>query len=127
VKRFVRRMGQGRTLPMRRMECAAREEAQVDFGTGAPVIGPDGKRRKTHVFRVVLSHSRKAYSEATYRQTREDFIRCLENALWQFGGCPKVLVIDNLRAAVKHPDWFDPELVPKLQSFCQHYGVVILP
>jgi transposase len=127
VKRFVRRMGQGRSLPMRRMECAAGEEAQVDFGTGAPVIGPEGKRRKTHVFRIVLSHSRKAYSEATYRQTTEDFIRCLENALWHFGGCPKVLVIDNLRAAVKHPDWFDPELVPKLQSFCQHYGVVILP
>ncbi len=127
VKRFVRRMGQGRRLPMRRMECAAGEEAQVDFGTGAPIIGPDGKRRKTHVFRIVLSHSRKAYSEATYRQTTEDFIRCLENALWHFGGCPKVLVIDNLRAAVKHPDWFDPELVPKLQSFSKHYGVAILP
>jgi len=127
VKRFVRGLGRGRALPMRRMECAAGEEAQVDFGTGAPVIGPDGKRRKTHVFRVVLSHSRKAYSEATYRQTTEDFIGCLENALWSFGGCPKVLVIDNLRAAVKHPDWFDPELVPKLRSFCQHYGITILP
>jgi hypothetical protein len=75
----------------------------------------------------VLSHSRKAYSEASWRQTTEDFIRCLENAFWHFGGCPKVLVIDNLRAAVKHPDWYDPELNPKLQSFCQHYGVVILP
>jgi len=49
--------------------------------------------------------------------------RCLENAFASFGGCPKVLVIDNLRAAVKHPDWFDPELVPKLRSFCQHYGI----
>jgi transposase len=127
VKRFVRGLGQSRALPMRRMECAAGEEAQVDFGTGAPVIGPDGKRRKTHVFRVVLSHSRKGYSEVTFRQTTDDFIACLENALWSFGGCPKVLVIDNLRAAVKHPDWFDPELVPKLRSFCQHYGITILP
>jgi len=127
VKRFVRRLGRSCALPMRRMECAAGEEGQVDFGSGAPVIGLDGKRRKTHVFRTVLSHSRKAYSEATFRQTTEDFIGCLESAFWHFGGCPKVLVIDNLRAAVKHPDWFDPELVPKLQSFCQHYGIVILP
>lgn len=127
VKRFVRRLGQGRALPVRRMECGPGEEAQVDFGTGAPVIGADGKRRKTHVFRIVLSHSRKGYSEVTYRQTTDDFIGCLENAFWVFGGCPKVLVIDNLRAAVKHPDWFDPELVPKLRSFCQHYGITILP
>jgi len=127
VKRFVRQLGRSHPLPMRRMECAAGEEAQVDFGSGAPVIGPDGKRRQTYVFRIVLSHSRKAYSEATFRQTTEDFIGCLENAFARFGGCPQVLVIDNLRAAVKHPDWFDPELVPKLRSFCQHYGVVILP
>jgi transposase len=127
VKRFVRRLGRSRALPMRRMECAAGEEAQVDFGSGAPIIGADGKRRRTYVFRIVLSHSRKAYSEATFRQTTEDFIGCLENAFAHFGGLPKVLVIDNLRAAVKHPDWFDPELVPKLRSFCQHYGMVILP
>lgn len=54
VKRFVRQLGRSRALPIRRMERAAGEEAQVDFGTGAPVTGPDGKRRKTHVFRVVL-------------------------------------------------------------------------
>jgi hypothetical protein len=91
------------------------------------VISSDGKRRRTHVFRIVLSHSRKAYSEACFRQTTEDFLRAIENALWSFGGVPQTLVIDNLKAAVTHPDWFDPELNPKLQSFCQHYGMVILP
>jgi len=127
VRRFLRRLGRTRPLPFRRMECEPGEEAQVDYGKGAPVVSVEGKRRRTHLFRIVLSHSRKAYSEASWRQTTEDFIRCLENAFWHFGGCPKVLVIDNLRAAVKHPDWYDPELTPKLQSFCQHYGVVILP
>jgi transposase len=127
VKRFVRKLGVQRAWPMRRIERAAGVEAQVDFGSGAPVIGRDGKRRKTHVFRIVLSHSRKGYSEATFRQTTEDFIGCLENAIRQLGGCPETLVIDNLRAAVKHPDWFDPELVPKLQAFCAHYGMAILP
>lgn len=127
VRRFVRKAGRVRSLPFRRMECGPGEEAQVDFGTGAPVITSDGKRRKTNVFRIVLSHSRKAYSEATFTQTTEDFFRCLEDAFTHFGGVPQTLVIDNLKAAVAHPDWFDPELTPKVRSFCRHYGTVILP
>ncbi|MCL2330871.1 MAG: IS21 family transposase, partial [Phycisphaerae bacterium] len=127
VKRFVRQQGHDRPLPFRRIERGPGEEAQVDFGSGAPIIGPDGKRRKTHVFRFVLSYSRAAFSVVTFRQTTEDFIGCMEDAFIYFGGCPQVVVIDNLRAAVKHPDWFDPELVPKLRSFCQHYGIAILP
>lgn len=35
--------------------------------------------------------------------------------------------VDNLRAAVTKADWYEPELHPKLRSFCEHYGVVILP
>ena len=52
VKRFVRRLVHRRPLPMRRMEVAAGEEAQVDFGSGAKVVTPGGRRRKTHVFRI---------------------------------------------------------------------------
>ncbi len=127
VRRFVRRLGQSQPLPFRRMECAPGEEGQVDFGRGIPITGPDGKRRGTHVFRIVLSHSRKGYSEAVYRQTTEDFIRCLENAFQHFAGVPQTLVLDNLKAGVLQPDWFDPELNPKLRSFAQHYGVAVLP
>jgi len=127
VKRFVRKLAAGAPLPFRRMECEPGQEAQVDFGKGAPIVGADGKRRKTHLFRIVLSHSRKAYAEVTFRQTTEDFLRALENAFWQFGGVPKTLVIDNLKAAVSRADWFDPEINPKLLSFAQHYGTVILP
>jgi hypothetical protein len=36
-------------------------------------------------------------------------------------------VLDNLKAAVTKADWYDPEINPKLQSFSQHYGTVILP
>jgi transposase len=127
VRRFMRRENRKQPLPFRRMEVAPGDEAQIDFGSGAPVISPEGKRRRPHVFRFVLSHSRKGYSEASYRQTTEDFLRCMENAFWAFGGVPKVLVIDNLRAAVKQPDWYDPELNPILYSFCDYYGVAILP
>jgi transposase len=127
VRRFVHRLEPTRELPFRRLECGPGDEAQVDFGTGAPIIGPDGKRRKTHVFRIVLSHSRKAYSEAIYRQTTDDFLRCLESAFRHFGGVPKCLVLDNLRAAVKKADWFEPELNPKVQSFGEHYGFAFWP
>jgi transposase len=127
VRRFVAKLQRTSPLPFRRMECAAGEEAQIDFGTGAWIELPDGKRRRSHVFRIVLSYSRKGYCEAVYRQTTEDFIRCIENAFWYFGGVPKVLVIDNLKAAVKQADWYDPELNPKIQSFCEHYGCVIMP
>jgi transposase len=127
VKRYVRRLGRSPALPFRRLECAAGEEAQVDFGTGAPIVGSDGRRRKTYVFRIVLSHSRKGYSEATYTQSTADFLCALENAFAYFQGVPTTLVVDNLKAAVAHPDWFDPELTPKVQSFCRHYGTVILP
>lgn len=54
-------------------------------------------------------------------------MRALENAFDHFGGAPQTLVIDNLKAAVKHPDWFDPELVPKAAAFAAHYGATILP
>ena len=127
VRRFVNKLGQHLELPFRRMECSPGEEVQVDFGTGAPLLGPDGKRRRTHVFRVVLSYSRKAYSEVVLRQTTENFLRCLENAFWHFGGVPRRVILDNLKAAVTKADWYDPELNPKIEAFGQHYGTVFLP
>ena len=85
VKRFVRGLTRTFDLPFRRMECAPGEEMQVDFGQGAWVV-EDGKRRRPHLFRAVLSHSRKGYSEVVWHQDTETFVRCQENAfplLWR--------------------------------------------
>jgi transposase len=127
VKRFVRHLRRTSPLPFRRMECAPGEEAQIDFGRGAPVEEPGRKRRRPHLFRIVLSYSRKAYSEVVWRQTTETFLRCLENAFRAWGGAPRTLVPDNLRAAVTKADWYDPDLNPKIEAFARHYGTVILP
>jgi transposase len=126
VKRFVRKLGATTPLPFRRMECEPGQEAQVDFGSGAWII-EGGKRRRPHILRITLSHSRKSYSEPIWRQTTENFIRCLENAFRAFGGAPKTLVIDNLKAAVTNADWFDPDINPKVVEFARHYGTVFLP
>jgi transposase len=126
VKRYVRQLEQASPLPFRRMESDPGQEAQVDFGQGAWVV-EEGRRRRPHVLRVILSYSRKGYTEAFWRQTTENFIRGLENAFRHFGGVVPTLIIDNLRAAVQKVDWFEPELNPKVVSFCEHYGTVILP
>lgn len=127
VRRLARKLSASHDPPVRRMECAPGQEAQVDFGKGAPLIDEQGRRRTTWVFRIVLSHSRKGYSEAVTQQTTDEFLRCLENAFAHFGGVPRTLVIDNLRAAVARADWFDPDLCPKVRSFAEHYGIAILP
>lgn len=127
VRRYAGKLRRTNPLPFRRLECSAGMEAQIDFGTATSIIMPNGKRKRSHVFRIVLSCSRKAYSETVFHQTTDNFLRCLENAFWYFGGVPQTIVIDNLKAAISRADWYDPEIVPKLQSFCAHYGTAILP
>jgi hypothetical protein len=109
------------------VEVASGEEAQVDFGRGADVIGPEQLKKRSWVFRIVLSHSRKGYSEAVFHQNTESFLRCLENAFLHFGGVPRTLNLDNLKAAVVKSHWAEPDLNPKLAEFARHYGTIILP
>jgi transposase len=127
VKRYVRKLGALHPPAFRRMECAPAIECQVDFGKGAWVEMENGKRKRPWLFRIVLSHSRKGYSEVVWKQSTENFIRCLENAFWAFGGVTRTTVLDNLRAAVTKADWFDPVLNPKVEDFARHYGTVLLP
>ena len=127
VKRYVHKLRKTDPKLVYRIEVAPAEEVQVDFGTGPTLVSPEGKRARTWVFRVVLSHSRKAYSEAVRRQDTETFIRCLENAFRHFGGVSLTVNLDNLKAAVLKFDWADPELNPKLIDFARHYRTTILP
>lgn len=128
VKRFVRRVHGIRPELVRRLECEPGEELQLDFGRGAPVDdGQHRKRRRPWLFRAVLSHSRKAYSEVVWHQDTDTLLRVLENAFRAFGGVPTRLILDNLKAGVIQADWHDPELNHKLEMFCRHYGTVALP
>jgi transposase len=127
VKRFVRKVRASQPRAVYRLECQPGEELQLDFGLGAPIQQPDGKSRRCWVLRMVLSYSRKGYSEALYRQDTETFLRCLENGLRSFGGVPLLLNLDNFKAAVGNADWFDPDINPKLADFCRHYRMHVVP
>ena len=127
VKRYVRRLRRTDPQLVQRIEVEPGEEVQVDFGTGPTLFQSDGKKRKTWIFRLVLSYSRKAYSQAVLRQDTETFLRCIEAAFREFGGSTLTINLDNLKAAVLKADWADPELNPKLIDFGRHYRTTIMP
>jgi transposase len=80
VKRFVRKLRALQPERIWRLECQPGEELQLDFGLGAPL--DDGRRRtrRSWVLRLVLSYSRKGYSEAVTSRTPRRFC-----AVWKTG------------------------------------------
>lgn len=127
VKRYVQRLREKSPQRFWRMETLPAEEVQVDFCTGYWLKDEKGRKRKVHVFRMVLSHSRKAYSQAVLHQDTESFLRCLENGFRYFGGVTATTNLDNLKAAVLQADWYDPTLNPKMVDFARFYDTAILP
>jgi hypothetical protein len=59
VQRFVRKLKATQPQRVWRMEARPGEEIQVDFGLGAPIYDGAGRARRSWVFRMVLSYSRK--------------------------------------------------------------------
>jgi transposase len=127
VYRFVKGLDDSGSKRVHRMECEPGQEAQIDYGTLHLPIGANGRLKKVHILLVTLSHSRKSYVEAVLTQHSESFLRSLENAFRYFGGVPHRLCPDNLAAAVKKADWYEPEVNPKLRNFAAHYGTLIMP
>lgn len=55
VRRFVRHLRKKNDLPFRRMDVCPGEEVQVDFGTAAPIVGANTKRRRPLVLGLPVS------------------------------------------------------------------------
>jgi len=126
VKRYIRKLKKLSPKLYTRIETPSGEEAQVDFGTGAPVL-KNGRRCRTWLFTIKLSHSRKAYEEIVWHQDVETFIRCHERGFQFFGGIPKIIKIDNLKSAVLKAHLYEPELNPNYLAFSKHYGFTPIP
>jgi transposase len=105
--------------------------AEVDFGYGGllPINAPGEplKTAKTWFLSVRLTHSRLAHREMVHDQKVTTFIAGITHAFESFGGVPKRLRIDNLRAAVLKNQRYDLELNPDFLGFSEHYAVVINP
>jgi transposase len=127
VKRFCRRLKQGKPEVFARIETPPGREMQVDFAKGALTRTESGRYRRPHLFKAVLSYSRHSYEEVVWRQDLASFIRCVENALRFFGGVVEVVRLDNLRAGVTKACWVDPEINTVFAALGRHYGFAVLP
>lgn len=97
------------------------EEAQVDFGHLGSFIKEE-RQVRVWVFSMILSHSRYSYCEVVLDQAVSTFIRCHIHAFECFGGVPATVKIDNLKAGVIVPSFFEPIIQHQYASFLDHYG-----
>jgi transposase len=129
VKRFVRTLrGPQRPEVAGIILTAAGEEAQVDYGSGPMVREPQSaKYRRTRLFVLTLGYSRKSVRLLTWRSSSRIWAELHEKAFRRLGGCPKVVVLDNLKEGVLVPDIYEPTVNPLFRDVLAHYGVVALP
>jgi transposase len=43
------------------------------------------------------------------------------------GGCPALLIPDNLKTGVLRPCRYEPDLNPTYQEMAAHYGMAVIP
>ncbi len=110
-----------------RMHTEPGEEAQVDFGYAGYTLDNNGKRRKTWVFNMRLSYSRLDYYCKVYDQKVETFILCHIQAFQYFGGLPKTVKIDNLKAAILEANFYEPIFQQLYKQFSEFYGFQCIP
>ncbi|MHB1301355.1 MAG: IS21 family transposase [Burkholderiales bacterium] len=107
----------------------AGEKMFIDYaGQTIPIIDAgSGEISKAHIFVAVLGASNYTYACATTAETRSDWIGGLIQALNFFQGVPALVIPDNPKALITHPDRYEPGISQSAQECARHYGCAILP
>jgi transposase len=79
------------------------------------------------VFVACLPFSDYCFAWVCRNQSTDEFVEALIACLSHLGGVPRVLVPDNLKAAVIRANRYHPELNRMLEDFANYYGIVVLP
>ena len=128
LRRFVAREHPRVPQVSVRVHSAPGEEAQVDFGSAGPLYDPhSGRVRPAHVFVATLSYSRHMYAELVFDQKVSTWIACHRHSFEFWGGLPRRLVPDNLKAAVQRAAVDDPILGEAYRRMALHYGFLVSP
>jgi len=127
-KEYYRRWYKARN-PVMHIEHKSGDKMYVDYaGEKLSIIDPhSGEIIPVEVFVAILGASQLTYVEATMTQQKEDFIGACENALHYFGGSPRAIVTDNLKAAVTRSNKYEPSLNEAFRDFVSYYTIAALP
>jgi hypothetical protein len=99
----------------------------MQFDWSHEVVRLGGVDTIVKVAQMRLCHSRLCLVQVFALERQEMMLEGIRRAFHFFGGVPRRLIVDNLKAAVSKADWYDPELNPKIEEFGRYYGTVFLP
>lgn len=86
-----------------------------------------GEMVQCQAFVATLPASDYGYLLFVPSQRTEDFVYAVTQCLKHLGGVPRMLVPDNLKAAVIKTDRYEPSLNKVLEDMGNHYGTVVVP
>ena len=118
-----------RLNPPMRLSHKGGEKVFVDYaGQTVPIVDRQtGEVRQAQVFVGVLGASNYTYAEAHWSQELPNWIGAHVRLFAFLGGVTEIVVPDNLKAGVKHPCRYEPDLNPTYQDLAQHYGTAVIP
>jgi len=122
VKRFVAKLKAREPERFDVLDALPGEEAQVDFGQGAPTRLRNGRHRKPYLFVMTLKYSGKSFRKVVWKADQETWARLHEEAFLAFGGSVTYVVLDNLKQGVIKPDLYLPEYNTLYAAMLAHYG-----
>lgn len=118
-----RRYAQRLKRSMRQIHRAG-EKLFVDFA-GLTVSLINGQR--AHIFVATLGASSYTFACATPRESMMDWLNSIAQALTFFGGVPQLIIPDNPKAMIQHPERYEPTPNATTEDFARHYGTSVLP
>ena len=128
VKRFCRALRKKNPAQYDRLEFPPGEEAQVDYGLGAPTLKPGTNTyRRPRLFVMTLKYSRRCFRKVVWTSGQVVWAKLHEEAFRYFGGSVRYVVLDNLKEGVIKPDLYEPQLNPVYASVLDYYSVVADP
>lgn len=107
----------------------AGEKLFVDFsGTTLPIVDRrTGEINKAEIFIAVMGASNYTFVMALKSQKVEDWLMGHVKAFEFFGGCPEIVVPDNLKSGVTKACRYEPKIQSSYADLARHYEVAIVP